>query len=83
LPGSLGYSIETEYSNLGETSMKKKPHATLQKKDANPDPQISKDELSDSELNKVTGGGGRDPTSPKIGEITITKDKDVATPILL
>ena len=32
--------------------MKKKP----QTKDANPDPKISKDELSDSELNKATGG---------------------------
>ena len=48
------------------------------------DPKISKDtgEIPDSELNKVTGGGGRDPTAPKISEITITKLQDVATPKL-
>jgi hypothetical protein len=31
------------------------PHATP-KKDASPDPKISKDELPEGDLNKVTGG---------------------------
>jgi hypothetical protein len=43
--------------------MKKKPPHTIQKKDANADPQISKDELPDSELNKVTGG--RESSTPR------------------
>jgi hypothetical protein len=44
--------------------MKKKPPHTIQKKDANADPQISKDELPDSELNKVTGG--RESSTPSV-----------------
>ena len=51
--------------------MKKKPPHTIQKKDANADPQISKDELPDSELNKVTGG--RESSTPSVSEITVLK----------
>jgi bacteriocin-like protein len=41
-------------------------------------PVPSKDELSDSELNKVTGGG-RDSSEPSISEIVITKRLDKAS----
>ena len=60
------------------------PTSVPQQKGSNQKPQISSDasEPPDSELNKVTGGDGRDPTAPKISEITITKLQDVATPKL-
>jgi hypothetical protein len=52
------------------------PHATP-KKDANPDPKVSKDELPEGDLNKVTGG--------KIvhGDMQIQKYVDKATPLFL
>jgi hypothetical protein len=53
---------------------KKQPHATP-KKEANPDPKINKDELPDSDLNKVTGGS-RESSAPSVSEITVTKVVD-------
>jgi hypothetical protein len=53
---------------------KKRPHSTP-KKEANPDPKISKDELSDSDLNKATGGS-RESSAPSVSEITVTKRFD-------
>jgi hypothetical protein len=47
--------------------MKKKP----QTKDATPDPKISKEELSDGDLNKVTGG---------IESLKVVKLVDAASP---
>ena len=58
--------------------MKKKPPHTIQKKDANADPQISKDELPDSELNKVTGGS--ESSTPSVSEITVLKKFDKFSP---
>jgi bacteriocin-like protein len=55
--------------------MKKKPKT----KDANPDPKTSKEELSDSDLNKVTGGG-RESSGPSISEISAWKRLDKDTP---
>ena len=55
---------------------KKPPDATLQKKDEKPDPRISKDELSDSELNKATGGAGR----ITFNDFQVTQKKDIASP---
>jgi hypothetical protein len=52
--------------------MKKKP-PTFQKIDANPDPKISKEELSDSGLNKATGGAD-------IQDFHITKKIDKPSP---
>jgi hypothetical protein len=49
------------------SSMKKKP----QTKDATPDPKISKEELSDGDLNKVTGG---------IESLKVVKLVDAASP---
>ena len=58
--------------------MKKKPPHAIQKKDANADPQISKDELPDRELNKVTGG--RESSTPSVSEITVLKKFDKFSP---
>jgi bacteriocin-like protein len=41
--------------------MEKKPPHAAPRKEANSDPKISKDELSDSDLNKVTGGSREVP----------------------
>jgi type VI protein secretion system component Hcp len=38
--------------------------------------KVSKDELSEKELEKATGGKG------SVGDITITKHIDVSTPVL-
>jgi len=44
----------------------------------------SKDELTDKEMDKVSGGGDKTTTTkPSVSEITVTKQTDVATTSLL
>jgi type VI protein secretion system component Hcp len=54
---------------------------TAPKKDANPDPKISKDELTEGDLNKVTGGVTGDG-KVHFSDFTITMHFDKASPIL-
>ena len=43
----------------------------------------SKDELTDKEMDKVSGGGDKTTTTkgPSVHEITVSKTTDVATPL--
>ena len=53
--------------------MEKKPPQETPKK---ADPKVSKDELPERDLNKVTGGTGK--AQPHFGDLTITKYIDKA-----
>jgi len=51
----------------------------------NTEPKISKDELTDKALEKVTGGDTSSTTTkttPTVSEIHVSKDMDVASPKL-
>ena len=57
---------------------KKPPHDATPKKDANPDPKISKDELPEGDLNKVAGGATGDGKATH-GDFQFVKYIDKAT----
>lgn len=49
----------------------------------NTEPEISKDELTDKQMDKVSGGTDNTTTSkPSVSEIVVTKSTDIASPKL-